>query len=258
MDDEDFDCCACEMLRSLSDELDREPSGSNEDFSDLFNSASLGDGPQAQDIDLFERVGRSAESEDDCRDSAVPNGDSPGIFLEEYAMLSSVYDVCEMNQAETCIRVQVMNPGSLANAIERRGRKSKGVFVNIVRSSAYPLIVPEIALEPWHNLFTADEVHFLYTRLREHAEAMKGNPLLVAICSEAAEVCDSMIRFGGVPNPPAQASEVSKMHELGIRAREISAGLSPSVYVGSVGDLISKIPRCFDVVNASSGPSRSF
>lgn len=245
-----------ELVRSLSsayaDGCD-EWCDAEESFDDLF--IDRGD----VDCDLFERVGSHADDADEGGPygAAVPlsvytPATDPGAacFDEEAEMLSAMYPDCRWNDRHDCFSVQVVSEETLEFGCIRRGKKSRGVVLNILRLSGYPQRAPEVCIEPWHDLLTFDEVHRLYSGIKELSQTMIGTPLLSSIVSHATCFCDAMLRMTMQCDATEETTSVLK--EMGVRVRGLAENLSPSIFVGGMGDILSKLPRGLDVINVEN------
>lgn len=256
-----------EMLRTLSsaycDEADYDDCGDapredhapveeEEDFDDLFRD-ECGD----EDVDLFERVHSSSEGDASTAVETFDsdNDDASGIavFEDEADFLSSTYEGCRWNDRHNCFSIQVLRGDTLEFALERRRKKSSGVVINILRLRGYPNRAPEVCIEPWHNILTNDEVHQLYAHINAHCKMMEGNPsLLMSVVALATDLCDSMIRDGGGADCALGTENTMELKSLGLHIRAQHETLSPTQYVGSIGDLIGKLPKGVDVINVEN------
>lgn len=247
--DEEDECAMGEMLRTISSLHDEFDEGMQplESFEDLFDEAA------DEQINLFERVG-SDEAAPSMDDEAIAIDDEGiRLFDEEVEVLQSMYDYCKWNDRHDCLSVQILNGDALHFAIVKRGKKSSGVILNILRLRGYPQRPPEVCIEPWHNILTPEEVHHLYAQLKEQLTTMAGAPQLMGICAEAGEVCDSMIKLGTYSKATVSTiEEASELRELGVKIRTKDEKLSPSLYVGGIADLIAKVPKCYDVINVEN------
>lgn len=226
-----------------------------EDFEDLFN-----DECGAEDIDLFERVlshDGSATGDEATDDVAVApvsdDADAIAQFDEEAEFLSNSYEGCRWNDRHNCFSIQVLRGDTLDFALERRRRKTSGVVINILRLQGYPNRAPEVCVEPWHNILTNDEVHQLYAHINAHCKMMEGTAtLLMSVVALATDLCDSMIREGGGADCAIGADSTMELKSLGLHIRAQHETLSPTQYLGSIGDMIGKLPKGVDVINVEN------
>ena len=153
-----------------------------------------------------------------------------------------------------CLKVQVLSGGQLTKACELRKSRSKGLVIACIRSKFYPDVPLEVVVEPWHLLFTPPEVAHIYRSIQSVLKGYVGVPMLLATCNIAAQTAMEIIEAGGVVED--LSARDSRMVDIlktgGIKicpsAHLSDAVLSPSAYIGSAADMISRLPRQFDVL----------
>ena len=153
------------------------------------------------------------------------------------------------------VKVQVLSLGVLDEARAKRGGRSKGLFVSCLRPALYPHAPLEVTIEPWHNIFTTAEVSALYSRLNEHSRAAAGDASLLGLLGCAAEEAQRILQDGLATEFDAAktARDQAVLAEAGLRTRRtVSARVAPSNYVGSISELIAKIPKGYDVLHTEN------
>lgn len=154
------------------------------------------------------------------------------------------------------MRLQVLTANDIETATLKRRKAAKGLTLVFVRPLAYPHKPLEVSIEPWHNIFSVDEINTIYTLMRTQCRESLGMPMLQAVINVATSTASELIATSD-PMRAAATKAVRQarvgMRDLDIKGRkDENSKFAPSNYIGSVADLLAKLPKGYDVVHCEN------
>lgn len=187
----------------------------------------------------------------------ISPADGVEMFIQEVETAQMVYGEDQVEMQENIdaksymrtVKVQVLSPTDIADAEQKRNRRTKGLWISFVKPVKYPIAPLEPFVEPWHNIFTFQEVQLIYKAMLEVAESTPELPCLFNMIQTASSLASQFIAQGEQQlDDDKRDYFVETMRKAGYPVRLSHERLTPTVFCGSVSSILNRIPKGWDVM----------